>query len=82
MQPKLHLKTCESDIPTSLKSDLNSCSLIEKVNEFFQVDGMGVILKEVKAKLDPKIDAKFRAHGYRGSSWLPSIVYWPVFYFY
>ncbi|UCG00674.1 MAG: hypothetical protein JSW11_13770 [Candidatus Heimdallarchaeota archaeon] len=49
----------------------------------FQIDGMGAILKEVTAILDPKEHARYRddwkTHGYRGS-W-PTVVYWPVFYF-
>ncbi|MFX0123765.1 MAG: hypothetical protein ACFFAE_09015 [Candidatus Hodarchaeota archaeon] len=49
----------------------------------FQVDGMGVILKEITARLDPEEHARYRAYwktrGYRGS-W-PSVIYWPVFYF-
>lgn len=49
----------------------------------FQIDGMGAILKEVTARLDPEWHTKerayWRAHGYRGSS--ATVIYWPVFYF-
>lgn len=46
----------------------------------FQIDGMGVILKEVTAKLNPKLDRKYRVRELRKRPW-PSIIYWPVFYF-
>ena len=43
----------------------------------FQIDGMGVILKEVTAKLDPKWRRK-RAESRSGR---PCIIFWPSFYF-